>query len=65
MRRQRSWIQTHFPKFQIEEEFSEEDELWVPDVRETKEAIAARARSVLDKVFDEEPQITCESKLLV
>ncbi|KAF7761011.1 hypothetical protein Agabi119p4_10420 [Agaricus bisporus var. burnettii] len=42
----------------IEEEFSEEDEVWVPDVRETKEAIAARARSVLDKVFDEEPQIT-------
>lgn len=59
-RRTRTYISAEFPTFHLEDGFSEEDRLWVPDTRETKEAMATRARFVLDMIFDEQPEVTCE-----
>lgn len=59
-RHSRTHISAQYPNFQLEDGFSEEDGLWVPDTRETKEAAATRARSVLDRIFDEQPEVTCE-----
>ncbi|KAF9448759.1 phosphoglycerate mutase [Macrolepiota fuliginosa MF-IS2] len=57
-RHSRTHIAKTFPRFHIEGGFSEEDELWLPDTRETKEAMAARARAVLDMIFNEAPAAT-------
>ncbi|TFK22033.1 phosphoglycerate mutase [Coprinopsis marcescibilis] len=51
----RSFIHKEFPKYTIEDGFTEEDELWSPDVRETKAEVADRAGIVLDRIFDENP----------
>jgi len=50
-RRSRTFIHSAFPQFEIEDGFTEEDELWTPK-RELKEHIAIRARAILDRVFD-------------
>lgn len=50
-RRTRSWIRCNFPRFSLEPGFTEEDELWRPDVRETLEEQAARVQAFLDDVF--------------
>ncbi|KAJ7435492.1 histidine phosphatase superfamily [Mycena galericulata] len=49
-RRTRTYITTAFPQFDIERRFTEEDELWTTE-RETKDHAAARARTVLDRIF--------------
>ena len=53
-RRTRTEIHTTFPKFSIEEGFTEEDLLWEADVREPKAHIAERARAILDKIFTDD-----------
>lgn len=59
-RRSKTYIRTHFPLFHIEEGFTEEDGLWLADIRETKGQMAVRARAVLDMIFDEASTPTCE-----
>ncbi|KAI3616831.1 phosphoglycerate mutase [Moniliophthora roreri] len=51
-RRSRTYISTTFPQFDIEEGFTEEDQLWTPDERETDEHVALRAKAVLDVIFE-------------
>ncbi|KAI0726443.1 phosphoglycerate mutase-like protein [Fomitopsis betulina] len=55
MRNPQSLIQRNFPPpmFDFEPGFTEEDVIWRPDVRESKDQIRTRARSVLDSIFDE------------
>ncbi|KAF7303948.1 F-box domain-containing protein [Mycena indigotica] len=50
-RHPKTHIQQRFPQFDIEDGFSEEDELWEPDMRETADHAAERARLVLEHVF--------------
>jgi broad specificity phosphatase PhoE len=51
-RHPKSWIAAHAPSFAIENGFTEEDELWRPDVRESLLDEEIRARKALDGVFD-------------
>ncbi|CAJ2502888.1 Uu.00g102820.m01.CDS01 [Anthostomella pinea] len=45
-------IKKHYPTYEIEEGFTDEDELWKKDEpRETKEAMTKRAKKLLDDVF--------------
>ncbi|KAG6369496.1 histidine phosphatase superfamily [Boletus reticuloceps] len=50
-RRTRSDIQAAFPEYGFEEGFTENDQLWKANSRETYEDIDVRARCVLDKIF--------------
>ncbi|KAK4237156.1 histidine phosphatase superfamily [Achaetomium macrosporum] len=50
-RRTRTWIRENHPLFAIEDGFSEQDELWRPDVRETLLEHAARVEGFLDDLF--------------
>lgn len=50
-RSRRSVIAERYPRYQIEEGFSEEDELWDPVFRETEEAHTYRAALLLDDVL--------------
>ncbi|KZT59347.1 phosphoglycerate mutase [Calocera cornea HHB12733] len=45
-------IQERFPTFSIEEGFTEEDELWKPDYRETEGEMVVRAARGLDKIME-------------
>ena len=40
-----------FSNYQIEDGFTESDELWNPDLEETFPHFRARARNVLDRIF--------------
>lgn len=51
-RRTRSYIQSTFPEFDIEDGFTEEDLLYNPNVRESYDHVAERAHKVLDYVFE-------------
>ena len=44
---------------------TEEDELWKEDVRETHAQVAARAKLVLDHVFEHDTQSNCEFDLSI
>lgn len=59
-RRTRTWIHEKYPSYQIEDGFSEQDELWKSDVRESLEEHVARINKVLHDIFekDEEMVIT-------
>ena len=48
--------------YAFEDGFTEEDELWKPDERETKAHVAQRAASVFDRIFLQDPE-TCEDVL--
>lgn len=48
----RSSIAKAFPQFDIEANFTEEDELWTADHRETEEEVVIRIRQALDEIFD-------------
>ncbi|KAK4463220.1 histidine phosphatase superfamily [Cladorrhinum samala] len=54
-RRTRSYIQEKFSDAVIEEGFTEEDELWKPDVRETRPEHAVRVSKVLGQLFQHDP----------
>jgi broad specificity phosphatase PhoE len=51
-RSSRTYIVSNYPKYYIVEPgFSEEDVLWVPDLRESNSALTARLGELLDDVF--------------
>jgi len=56
----RSWIHKHYPEFALEEDFSEPDPLWNPDVRETLSEHVVRVEAFLDDLFtnDSEPIVS-------
>lgn len=58
MRRPRSYLLQNFPQFDIEAGFTEQDELWQPDHRETEEELTERLHEALDEIFREESS-TC------
>ncbi|KAG9317785.1 histidine phosphatase superfamily [Chiua virens] len=53
-RRIKSEIAKDFPDYPFEEGFTEGDVTWDPDIRETFEELDARAKRVLDMVFDDD-----------
>jgi len=55
-RRTRSEIHNTFPEYDFEDGFTERDELWKPDYRETYDDIDRRARYVLDMIFHQDAQ---------
>jgi len=59
----RTYISNNFPEYHLEDGFSEEDTQWLCDIRETKTQMMARAQSVFDMIFNEEPPVTCEPAL--
>ncbi|KAG9092343.1 hypothetical protein FS749_015813 [Ceratobasidium sp. UAMH 11750] len=50
-RRTRTYLQGAYPDFCIEPEFTEEDELWTADHRETDDEISGRLKAALDTIF--------------
>lgn len=50
-RQTRSKIHAAFPEYRFEEGFTEGDELWTPDYRETHDDIDRRAERALDMIF--------------
>lgn len=53
-RSSKSEISRRYPDFRFEDGFEEHDKLWVPDLRETEEAMLVRARSAMDDIFNED-----------
>ncbi|GJJ14515.1 hypothetical protein Clacol_008779 [Clathrus columnatus] len=53
-RNTRSYLLENYPQFRIEEGFTEEDELWRSDHRETDEETTIRLREALDEIFSED-----------
>ncbi|KAH7055597.1 phosphoglycerate mutase [Macrophomina phaseolina] len=51
----KTWIEQNFPDFQIEPGFTENDELWDADLRESSTAQVARLKTLLDDVFTHDP----------
>ncbi|KAF1950902.1 phosphoglycerate mutase-like protein [Byssothecium circinans] len=49
----KSYIADAFPKFAFEAGFTEEDELWKPDVRESLDEHVIRKTKLLDEIFSE------------
>jgi len=62
-RNTKTYLSRVYSTFGFEEGFTEEDLLWDPDVRETDEEFAVRARAALDMIFTTDPSasisITC------
>ncbi|KAJ7887388.1 hypothetical protein B0H13DRAFT_1583046, partial [Mycena leptocephala] len=54
----RAYIEEAFPQFDIESGFTDEDELWKMEARETREHAVTRAKTVLDRIFIEGTDIT-------
>ncbi|KAK7978066.1 hypothetical protein PG988_005556 [Apiospora saccharicola] len=53
-RSSRSWIQEHYPSYLIEPGFTENDELFEADRRETDEEHIRRTRIAMDDIFENE-----------
>lgn len=51
-----SEIVNDFPDYLFEEGFTEEDETWHPDIRETNEELDVRAKQVLDMIFNNDKE---------
>ncbi|KAI5120262.1 hypothetical protein M0805_004598 [Coniferiporia weirii] len=56
-RRSLSYLHESFPEFDIEEGFTEEDELHDPKVREEQAHVAERVRLVLDYIFERDEEL--------
>jgi xanthosine utilization system XapX-like protein len=54
-----TYIRNAFPQFDIEDGFAEDDELWEADSRETEPHAAARAQTVLDRIFRDDKDVAC------
>ncbi|KAK8120282.1 Phosphoglycerate mutase [Apiospora kogelbergensis] len=54
-RSSRTWIQEHYPGYLIEPGFTEKDELFEDDRRETVEEHIARTHVAMDDIFETEP----------
>ncbi|KAF8599466.1 phosphoglycerate mutase family protein [Ceratobasidium sp. AG-I] len=50
-RRTKTYIRTNYTDFRIEPGFTEQDELWTADYRETNDEADVRLRSALDTIF--------------
>ncbi|GAP89507.1 putative phosphoglycerate mutase [Rosellinia necatrix] len=50
-RQTKSWIASHYPLYEVEGSFAEQDELWRPDEREPTTNVERRAKAVLDEIF--------------
>ncbi|MCJ1231458.1 hypothetical protein MMC12_008135 [Toensbergia leucococca] len=50
----KSYIQNEYPTYEIEVGFTEEDELWLPDKRESNSALDARMKLLLDDILTDE-----------
>ncbi|EME46202.1 hypothetical protein DOTSEDRAFT_86814 [Dothistroma septosporum NZE10] len=48
----KSYIRGEFPRWEFEGGFEEEDELWLPDHRETHDEHDARTTELLDEIFE-------------
>jgi len=57
-RHPKSWIAQKYPSFTFNKGFTEEDELWTPDNRETDEHVDERALSILEHIWDKYPMET-------
>ncbi|KAF9646505.1 phosphoglycerate mutase-like protein [Thelephora ganbajun] len=57
-RHSESWIAENFPLYTFNKGFTEEDELWTPDNRETGAHTEVRALSVLENIWYEYPTET-------
>ncbi|KAJ7480744.1 histidine phosphatase superfamily [Mycena latifolia] len=53
-----TYISDTFPQFDIEAGFTEEDELFEAESRETFEHVSARAQKVLDRIFSDDQDAT-------
>ncbi|KAI3391482.1 hypothetical protein diail_7313 [Diaporthe ilicicola] len=51
-RRSRKWIHEQYPDYVIEDGFSEEDELWRPDHRESSDEHVVRIKTLLTGIFE-------------
>lgn len=56
-RNTRSYLVQNYPQFNIEEGFTEEDELWRPDHRETDDEMTRRLQEALDEIVLEDTSI--------
>jgi len=56
-RNTRTYIRTTFPQFEIEDGFTEEDQLWEAESRETPAHRTARAQTVLDRIFRDDKDV--------
>ena len=63
-RRSRSYIKETFPWLEIEEGFTEEDQLWSASKRESPAEIQRRAGKVLDTIFETDVDHTSTRYLL-
>lgn len=58
-RRSKSYIHDMYgASFNIERDFTNEDELWTPDVRESDAHVQSRANDVLNGIFNND-ESTC------
>lgn len=57
-RHPKSWIAENFPSWTFNKGFTEEDELWTPDNRETDDHVNARALSILENIWAVYPDET-------
>ncbi|KAG8980396.1 hypothetical protein FRC05_006027 [Tulasnella sp. 425] len=51
LRHNKTWIQEQYPTYKFEDGFTEQDELWMKDERETDEHTEKRVKGVLDKIL--------------
>jgi hypothetical protein len=64
-RRTRSYIEETFPDYVIEDGLTEQDELYTGTIEggETKQDVVRRANGVLNRMFTEDTDASCESIL--
>ncbi|KUI67970.1 Phosphomutase-like protein 3 [Cytospora mali] len=55
-RRTRSWIHEKYPDYEIEAGFTEIDELWKPDTRESLDEHILRVKQLLTVIFEQDPE---------
>lgn len=50
-RSSKTYIRTNYPTYKIEPGFTENDELWEPNIRESNSALDTRLKKLLDDIF--------------
>jgi hypothetical protein len=63
-RHRKHWINRMFPNIRTEKGFTEDDELWDPNLEETLPHFKARGRNVLYRILaPENASVKCESSI--
>ncbi|KAJ7930651.1 hypothetical protein B0H13DRAFT_2531625 [Mycena leptocephala] len=62
-RKTRAYIKEAFPQFNIESGFTDEDELWEIEARGTQQHAVTCAKTVLDRIFIEDTDVTCDCQI--